>query len=72
MGLLAPAGTPRAIIERLHAEVVTILRERDTAARLTSAGLDVVGSSPEEFAARIRNDLVKFAKVAKSLGAKVQ
>ena len=70
MGLLAPAGTPRAIIGRLHSEVVAILAERETAERLKGAGLDVVGNSPDEFAARIRSDLEKFAKVAKSLGTK--
>jgi tripartite-type tricarboxylate transporter receptor subunit TctC len=71
-GMLAPAGTPRAIIERLHAEVVAVLKEKDTAERLGGAGLDVVGSSPEDFAARIKTDLERFAKVAKSLGAKAQ
>jgi tripartite-type tricarboxylate transporter receptor subunit TctC len=72
MGLLAPAGTPRAIIGRLHSEVVAILAERETAERLKGAGLDVVGNSPDEFAARIRSDLEKFAKVAKSLGTKAE
>ena len=72
MGLLAPAGTPRAVVERLHTEVVAILKERDTAERLTGAGLDVIGSTPAEFAARIRIDLEKFARVAKTLGAKVE
>jgi tripartite-type tricarboxylate transporter receptor subunit TctC len=71
-GLLAPAGTPRPIIERLHAEVAAILKEKDTVQRLRGAGLDVVGNSPEEFAARIKADLEKFAKVAKSLGAKAE
>jgi tripartite-type tricarboxylate transporter receptor subunit TctC len=72
MGLLAPAGTPRAIIGRLHSEVVAILAERETADRLKGAGLDVVGNSPDEFAARIRSDLEKFATVAKTLGAKAE
>lgn len=71
-GYVAPAGTPRPVIDKLHAEIVAILKERDTAARLSGAGLDVVGSSPEEFAARIRADLEKYAKVAKSLGAKAE
>jgi tripartite-type tricarboxylate transporter receptor subunit TctC len=71
-GMLAPAGTPRAIIEKLHSELVTILKEDDTAARLSGAGLEVVASSPEGFAARIRTDLEKFARVAKSLGTKAQ
>ena len=72
MGLLAPAGTSRAIIGRLHSEVVAILAESETAERLKGAGLDVVGNSPDEFAARIRSDLEKFAKVAKSLGTKAE
>ena len=71
-GMVAPAGTPRAIVERLHAEIVAILREKETLERFQSAGLDVVGSTPEQFSARIRADLEKFAKVAKTLGAKAE
>ena len=71
-GLLAPAGTPRAIIDKLHSEVIAILREKDTLERLRGAGLDVVGDSPEQFAARIKADLEKFSRVAKSLGAKAE
>ena len=71
-GMLAPAGTPRAIIDLLHTEVVAILREREIAERLSSAGLDVIGNSPEEFGARIRTDLEKFARVAKSLSTKAE
>jgi tripartite-type tricarboxylate transporter receptor subunit TctC len=71
-GLLAPAGTPPAIIEKLHAEVAAILREPDTRARFEKAGLDVVGSTPAQFNARLRADLEKFAKVAKTLGAKAE
>ncbi|TAK81300.1 MAG: tripartite tricarboxylate transporter substrate binding protein [Betaproteobacteria bacterium] len=71
-GLLAPAGTPRAIIERLHAEVAAILKEKETVERLRGAGLDVAGNSPEEFTARLKADLEKFAKVAKSLGTKAE
>ncbi len=72
MGLLAPAGTPRTIINRLHAEVAAILNEKDTVERLTGAGLDLVRSTPEEFAARIKADLEKYARVAKGLAAKVE
>jgi tripartite-type tricarboxylate transporter receptor subunit TctC len=71
-GMLAPAGTPREIIDRLHAEVAAVLKEQATVQRLAGAGLEVAGSSPEEFAARIRTDLKKFAKVAGSLGTKAQ
>ena len=72
MGLLAPAGTPPAIIKRLHAEVMAILKEKETNARLTSAGLDLVGNTPDEFAERLKADLEKFGKIARSLDARVQ
>ena len=70
MGLLAPAGTPRAVIERLHAEVAAILEEKETSQRLTGAGLDVVRSTPEAYARRIRADLEKYARLASALAAK--
>jgi len=70
MGLLAPASTPREIVDKLYSEVQIILREKDTAERLTGAGLDLVRSSPEEYTARIKADLEKYAKLAKALAAK--
>jgi tripartite-type tricarboxylate transporter receptor subunit TctC len=72
MGLLAPAGTPRHIVEKLHLEVAAILLEKETAERLTGAGLDLVRSTPEGYAARIRADLVKYAKLSKALAAKAE
>ena len=71
-GIVAPAGTPRSVIDKLQSNIVEILKEKDTASRLSSAGLDLVGSSPEAFAARIAADLEKYAKVARSLGAKAE
>ena len=71
-GMVAPAGTPRAVIEQLNAEIVAILKEKETLERLQGAGLDVVGSTPEQFSARIRADLERFARVAKTLGAKAE
>jgi tripartite-type tricarboxylate transporter receptor subunit TctC len=72
MGLLAPAGTPRAIIDKLHAEVAAIVKEKEIVQRLTGAGLDIVGSSPAEFGARLRLDHERFGKIAKSLDTRVQ
>jgi tripartite-type tricarboxylate transporter receptor subunit TctC len=71
-GMVAPAGTQRAVIERLSTEIMAILKEKETLERLQGAGLDVVGSTPEQFAARIRADLERFARVAKTLGAKAE
>src|SRR4029079_15316693 len=70
-GLLAPAGTPREIIARLHAAVVRVLRTPEVRDQLTSQGADVVGNSPEEFAAWIRVEVKKWAEVVRVSGAKV-
>jgi tripartite-type tricarboxylate transporter receptor subunit TctC len=72
MGLLAPAGTPRPIVDKLHLEVAAILLEKETTERLAGAGLDLVRSTPEQYAARIRADLVKYAKLSKALAAKAE
>jgi len=70
-GLLAPAGTPREIVSRLHSEVVRVLRTPEVRDQLTSQGADIVGNSPEEFAAWIRAEVKKWAEVVKVSGAKI-
>lgn len=70
LGTLAPAGTPRAVIAKLNAEMVKILRMPDVGERLAALGVEVVGSSPEEFARVIRADVVKWGKVVRDSGAK--
>jgi tripartite-type tricarboxylate transporter receptor subunit TctC len=67
-GLLAPAKTPRDIIDRLHREVAAILRAPDTRERLTADGAEPVASLPDAFAALIRAETVKWAAVAKAAG----
>jgi tripartite-type tricarboxylate transporter receptor subunit TctC len=70
-GLLAPAGTPREIISRLNAEVLRVLRTPEVRDQLTAQGADVVGNSPEEFAAWIKAEVKKWADVVKVSGAKI-
>jgi len=70
--LFAPAGTPRAFIDRLQGEVKKILASPDVAAKLAEAGLDAVGSTPDELAAYQRAEIAKWAKVVKDSGAKVE
>ena len=70
--LFAPAGTPRAFIDRLQAEVKKILASPDVAVKLAEAGLDAVGSTPDELAAYQRAEIAKWAKVVKDSGAKVE
>jgi tripartite-type tricarboxylate transporter receptor subunit TctC len=67
-GLWAPAGTPQEIIARLHKETIAILRTPDARERLTSDGSEVVASSPAEFAAFIKTEIVKWATVVKATG----
>ena len=70
--LFAPAGTPRPIVDRLEAEVKKILAQPEIAKKLAEAGLDAVGSSPDELAAYQRTEIAKWAKVVKDSGAKVE
>lgn len=69
-GLLAPAGTPQAVIARIHAETVKALRDEKTGAALKSARLFVIGNSPEEFAVMIRNDNAAWGRVIREAGVK--
>ncbi len=65
-GLLAPANTPREIVTRLHAEVIKALAAPEVRDRIKSFGTEPLGNAPEEFAAQIRSDIVKWAKVARA------
>jgi len=67
-GLLAPAGTPPDIIARLHRETIAIVNAPDMKKTLAADGSEVVANSPEEFAAFIRRELAKWAKVVKATG----
>ncbi len=69
-GLLAPAGTPRVIIHRLHAEVVKVIKSPESLERLASVGAFVVANTPEQFAEANRLDVIKWAKVIKEHGIK--
>jgi len=67
-GLFAPAATPRDIVERLQREVAAILRTPEIRNRLAADGADVVAGTPEEFAALLRREIEKWARVAKTAG----
>ena len=71
-GLLAPAGTPPAIVAKLHQEAVRIVSHPDMRAKLGLIGLDVVGDAPDAFAEIIRSDTLKWAKVIKEAGIKAE
>jgi tripartite-type tricarboxylate transporter receptor subunit TctC len=67
-GIVAPAGTPPEVIARLHAETVKVLRNPDTRALMEKQGIEVVGSSPQEFAAYIQSETAKWTKVVRAAG----
>ena len=70
-GFLAPAGTPRDIINRLNSELVGALRNPDFEARMRDLGLELYGTTPEQFSQLIRDENVKWAKVIKATGARI-
>jgi tripartite-type tricarboxylate transporter receptor subunit TctC len=70
-GLLAPAGTPPAIIRRLNADMVAALQAPDTRARLEVDGSEAVGSTPERFAAIIREELRHWGPIVREAGARI-
>ena len=65
IGLFAPAGTPPEILTKLHAELVKILAMPEIRDRIISGGDEIVGSTPEEFAASYKADIAKFARIIK-------
>ena len=71
-GILAPAGTPRPILERLHQESVRALRAPEMIKQLSGEGADIVASTPEEFGAYIKSETEKWARVIKAAGIKAQ
>jgi len=71
MGMLAPKGTPAPIIERLHREFVTALRAPAVKTFMDGAAIEAVGSSPTEFGRFFREEKVRWAKVIKETGARV-
>ena len=70
-GLLAPAGTPDAVIAKLNAEVGRLLRSTDVVEKFAVQGIDVIGGSPADLAAFIRQDLAKYAKLVKTAGIRI-
>ena len=71
-GLLAPAGTPPEIIDRIQAEVVAALKLPEVRERLAADGADPIGSTAAEFATVIKDELAKWGRVAKEGGMEPQ
>lgn len=70
-GILAPAGTPAAIVSRLNQAIVQALKPAETREKLLNAGLEAVGSSPEQLAASMKTEMVTLGKVIRDAGIRV-
>jgi len=71
-GVLVPAGTPKAVVSRLNADIVKALKLPDVAERLNSQGLEIVASTPEEFGRFIAAEIAKWSKVVHAAGIRAQ
>ncbi len=69
-GLLAPAGTPRPVVDKLNAVALGALKAPDVVDKLRKSGFEPLGSSPDEFTKRIASDLVKWGEAGKAAGLK--
>lgn len=72
LGLLAPAGTPPAIINRLNAETAKVLALPDVKALLAAEGFEIISGTPAEFGDYIKREIEKFTKLAKATGIKAE
>ncbi len=70
-GILAPAGTPEAIVNKLNAAIKTALADKDVQERLLKQGCEPLESTPQQFATLIKDDLANWQKIVKSSGASV-
>jgi tripartite-type tricarboxylate transporter receptor subunit TctC len=71
-GVLLPAGTPKAIVQRLNSSIAKVLAQPDIKDRIVGLGFDIVASTPEQFAAQIKVEVAKWEKVVKGAGIKVE
>jgi len=71
-GLVAPGGTPRAIVTRLNQEIVRIINSPDVRSRLLDLGTDIVGDSPDQFGGVIKAELAKWSKLLKETGIRLE
>jgi len=71
-GVLVPAGTPPAVINKLHDDIVQVLGRPEVKATLAAATIDIIGNTPEEFSRYIRSEYTKWAKIVKVSGARVE
>ena len=68
-GMVAPAGTPPAVLSSLQTEVAKALSDKELSERLTSMGMDAIGSTPAQFAELIRNERTRWGEIIRVTGS---
>lgn len=71
-GVFAPKETPKEIIARLHRTIAAAARNGDFTARLAALGVEAEGNDPDQFAAQLREEIAKWAKVVKAAGVRIE
>jgi tripartite-type tricarboxylate transporter receptor subunit TctC len=71
VGLHAPANTPKDLIVRINGDIIKVLNQPDTRERLAQQGIDRVGNSPDEAAAYVKFEIIKWAKVIKAANVRI-
>ena len=71
VGIMAPTGTPKPIIDKIYTEVARVMKQPDVAEKVAQQGFDPAVGSPAEFGKRITNEIARFAKAVKESGARV-
>jgi tripartite-type tricarboxylate transporter receptor subunit TctC len=72
VGIVAPAGTPKAVVGKMAAEVTRIINSPDVSKRLSDQGFDPIGGTPEQFGKIIRSEVARFGEAVKASGAKAE
>jgi tripartite-type tricarboxylate transporter receptor subunit TctC len=71
-GVLLPAGTPKPIVEKFHADLVKVMRDPEVKEKFALMGVEAVSGSPEQFAAYIKSETLKYAKLIKEAGIQAE
>ena len=72
IGIWAPAKTPEAIVNRLNQELVRVLKRPDVREKFLNAGVETIGNTPEEFAAKLKTDMAKYGKLIRDAGIRAE
>jgi len=71
-GVLVPAGTPKAVVQRINSAIAKVLAQPEVKDRIVGLGFDIIASTPEQFTAQIKVEVAKWTKVVKDAGIKVE